>query len=73
MRSLRDLTDCQEGSERFLSFPGGQGNRLSEMELVDSMDFQEGSRDIPYCQEGRDEQVSWNQPEELTEQMSSKR
>jgi predicted esterase len=24
---------------------------------------------IPYCQVGRDEQMSWNQPEELTEQM----
>jgi hypothetical protein len=30
---------------------------------------QEGSRDIPYCQVGRDEQVNFDQPEELTEQM----
>jgi hypothetical protein len=68
MRSLRDLTDCQEGSERF---PVCQVGKETEMELVDSMDCQEGSRDIPYCQVGRDEQVSFDQPEELTEQMSS--
>jgi hypothetical protein len=42
-----------------------------EMQLVDSMDYQEDNRKIPYFQVGRDEQVSWNQPEELTEQMSS--
>jgi hypothetical protein len=29
----------------------------TEMELVDSMDFQEGSGDIPYCQVGRDDQM----------------
>jgi hypothetical protein len=27
--------------------------------------------EFKYCQVGRDEQMSWNQPEELTEQMSS--
>ena len=68
MRSLRDLTDCQEGSERF---PVCQVGKETEMELVDSMDCQEGSRDIPYCQMGRDQQVSFDQLEELTEQMSS--
>jgi hypothetical protein len=50
--------------------------------LRDLEDCQEGSRSIPYCQVGRDEQmrlseglmnseVSQNQPEELTEQVSS--
>jgi hypothetical protein len=45
MRSLRDLKDCQEGSERFLVFYVGKG---TEMESVDSIDCQEGSRKIPY-------------------------
>jgi hypothetical protein len=40
------------------------------MELVDSMECQEGSRSIPYCQVGRDEQMSWEKPEELIEQVS---
>jgi hypothetical protein len=40
------------------------------MELVDSMDCQEGSRKIPYCQVGRDEKVSLNQPKEMTEKVS---
>jgi hypothetical protein len=50
---------------------------------VDLIVCQEGSESIPYCQVGRDEQmrlsvglinseVSWNQPGELTEQVSSK-
>jgi hypothetical protein len=68
LRSLRDLIDYQEGSGRFPIFQVGKG---TEMESVDSIDCQEGSRKIPYCQVGRDEQVSWNQPEELTEKMSS--
>jgi hypothetical protein len=29
----------------------------TKMELVDSMDCQEGNRDIPYYQVGRDEQM----------------
>ena len=52
------------------------------MGSVDSIDCQEGNREIPYCQVGKDEQlrlceslinsgVSLNQPEELTEQVSS--
>jgi hypothetical protein len=64
MRSLRDLTNYQEGSERFLVFQVG---KEIEMESVDSMDCQESSGSTPYCQVGRDEQMSWNQPEELTE------
>jgi hypothetical protein len=54
----------------------------TEMGSVDSIDCQEGSREIPICQVGRDEQlrlceslinseVSLDQPEELTEQVSS--
>jgi hypothetical protein len=42
-----------------------------KMESVDLIICQEGSRDIPYCQVGRDEQVSFDQPEELIENMSS--
>jgi hypothetical protein len=53
-----------------------------EMESVDSIDYQEGSWSISYFQVSRDEkmrlsvglmnsEVSQNQPEELTEQMSS--
>jgi hypothetical protein len=29
----------------------------TEMGLVDSIDYQEGNREIPYCQVGRDEQM----------------
>jgi hypothetical protein len=50
---------------------------------VDLIIYQEGSEQVPYCQVGRDEkmrlfeclinsEVSLNQPEELTEQVSSK-
>jgi hypothetical protein len=42
-----------------------------KMGSVDLIICQEGSKQIPYCQVGRDEQMSWNQPEKLTEQMSS--
>jgi hypothetical protein len=69
MRSLRDLEDFQEGSG---SISVLQVGKETKMELVDSMDCQEGSKDIPYFQVGRDEQVSFDQPEEMTEQMSSK-
>jgi hypothetical protein len=66
MRSLRDLIDCQEGSERFPFFQVG---KETKMESVDSMHYQESSESTPYCQVGRDEQMSWNQPEELTDKM----
>jgi hypothetical protein len=46
-----------------------QQGLLMKMGSVDLIVCQESSRSIPYCQVGRDEQVSWNQPEELTEQM----
>jgi hypothetical protein len=57
---------------------------LMKMGSVDLIVCQEGSGSIPYCQVGRDEQmrlsvglinseVSWNQPGELTEQVSSKK
>jgi hypothetical protein len=52
MRSLWDLEDCQEGSERFPVCQVGKG---TEMESVDSMDCQEGSWSISDCQVGRDE------------------
>jgi hypothetical protein len=53
---------------------------LMNMGSVDLMVFQEGNRDIPYFQMGRDEkmrlsvglinlEVSWNHPEKLTEKM----
>jgi hypothetical protein len=42
---------------------------LMKMGSVDLIVCQEGSGSIPYFQMGKDEQVSWNQPEELTEQM----
>jgi hypothetical protein len=59
-----------------------QQGLLMKMGSVDLIVCQEGSTDIPYCQMGRDEQmrlyvglinseVSWNQPGELTEQVSS--
>jgi hypothetical protein len=78
LRSLRDLTDCQEDSQGISHCQLGNDMRS----LRDLEDCQEGSRSIPYCQVGRDEQmrlseglmnseVSWNQPEELTEQVSS--
>jgi hypothetical protein len=40
---------------------------LMKMGSVDLIVCQEGSRDIPYCQVGRDEQVSLDQPRKLTE------
>ena len=40
-----------------------------KMGSVDLIVCQESSRGIPYCQVGRDEQVSFDQPEELIEQM----
>jgi hypothetical protein len=56
---------------------------VMKMGSVDLIVCQGRSRGIPYCQVGRDEQmrisvglinseVSWNQPGELTEQVSSK-
>jgi hypothetical protein len=48
-----------------------QQGLLMKMGSVDLIVCQESSGSIPYCQVGRDEKVSWNQPEELTEQMSS--
>jgi hypothetical protein len=54
MRSLRDLIDCQEGSERFPVFQVG---KETEMELVDSTNCQEGSGSISDCQVGRDENL----------------
>jgi hypothetical protein len=39
------------------------------MGSVDLIVYQESSGRIPYFQVGRDEQMSWNQPEELTEHM----
>jgi hypothetical protein len=42
---------------------------LMKMGSVDLIVCQEGSGNIPYCQVGRDEQVNFDQPEELTEQM----
>ena len=42
-----------------------------KMGSVDLIICQEGSKQIPYCQVGRDEQVSFDQPEEMIEQMSS--
>jgi hypothetical protein len=44
---------------------------MMNMGSVDLIICQESSEQIPYCQVGRDEQVSFDQPEELTEQMSS--
>jgi hypothetical protein len=71
LRSLRDLRDCQEDSQGISHCQLGNEMRS----LRDLEDCQEGSRSIPYCQVGRDEQMSWNefwnQPEELTEQVSS--
>ena len=54
-----------------------------KMGSIDLIVCQGSSRDIPYCQVGRDEQMrlseglinsemSWNQPGEMTEQMISK-
>jgi hypothetical protein len=59
-----------------------QQGLLMKMGSVDLIFCQESSESIPYCQVGRDEQmrlsvglmnskVSWNHPEELTEQVSS--
>jgi hypothetical protein len=102
MRSLRDLKDCQEGSESILDFQEGryENSRLFESLMdskvssiqqgllmktgsIDLIVYQESSGSIPYCQVGRDEKmrlsvglmnsgVSWNQPKEMTEKMSSK-
>jgi hypothetical protein len=46
-----------------------QQGLLMKMGLVDLIVFQEGSRDIPYFQVGRDENMNLDQPGELTEQM----
>jgi hypothetical protein len=51
---LRDLIDCQEGSERFPICQVGKGTKMGS---VDSIDCQEGSRKIPYFQVGRDDQM----------------
>jgi hypothetical protein len=67
LRSLRDLRDCQEDSQGISHCQ--LGNELRS--LWDLKDCQEGSGSIPYFQVGRDESMSWDQPEELTEQMSS--
>jgi hypothetical protein len=42
-----------------------------KMGSVDLIICQEGSEQIPYCQVGRDERMSWNHPEKMTEKMSS--
>jgi hypothetical protein len=42
---------------------------LMKMGSADLIVCQEGNRDIPYFQVGKDEQVNFDQPEELTEQM----
>jgi hypothetical protein len=45
---------------------------LTKMGSVDLMVCQVSSGSIPYCQEGRDEQMNLNQPGELTEMRLSK-
>jgi hypothetical protein len=67
LRSLQDLRDYHEDSHGISHCQVGNEIRS----LWDLGDFQEGSRSIPYCQGGRDEQVSFDQPEELTKKMSS--
>jgi hypothetical protein len=42
---------------------------LMKMGSVDIIVCQESIESIPYFHVGRDEKVSWNEPEELTEQM----
>jgi hypothetical protein len=42
------------GQQKVSIFQVGKG---TEMGSVDSIDCQEGSREIPYCQVGRDEQM----------------
>jgi hypothetical protein len=72
LRLSESLMDSEESST--------QQGVLMKMGSVDLIVCQEGSGDIPYFQVGRDEQmrlseglinseVSWNQPEELAEQM----
>jgi hypothetical protein len=46
-----------------------QQGLLIEMGSVDLMVCQGSSRDIPYFQVGRDEQMNLDHPEEMTEQM----
>jgi hypothetical protein len=78
LRLLRDLTDCHEDSQGISHCQEGNDMRS----LRDLMDCQEGSRKIPICQVGMgtemrlfeslmNSEVSLNQPEELTEQVSS--
>ena len=44
-----------------------QQELLMKMGSVDLIVCQESSGSIPYCKVGRDEQVDFDQPEELTE------
>jgi hypothetical protein len=53
MRSLRDLTDGQEDNEGISHCQEG-----NEMRSKDLIDCQEGSREIPYYQEGKGEQMN---------------
>jgi hypothetical protein len=59
--------DCQEDNQGISNCQLGNDMRS----LQDLKDCQEDSEQIPYCQVGRDEQMSWNQPEEMTEQVNS--
>jgi hypothetical protein len=74
------ISDCQVGrdeharlSESFMDSEVSsiQQGVLMKMGSVDLIIYQESSEQIPYFHVGRDEQVSWNQPEEVTEQVSS--
>jgi hypothetical protein len=68
------MLNCQVGRDEDLGPSGGlmknsiQQGLLMKMGSVDLMVCQgSGSRNIPYCQVGRDEQINLDQPEELTE------
>jgi hypothetical protein len=74
------ISNCQVGRDEHsrlseslmdLEVSSIQQGVLMKMGSVDLIICQEGSEQIPYCQVGRDEQMSWNQPEKMTEQVSS--
>jgi hypothetical protein len=52
-RSLEYLNDCQVSSEEILDCQLG-----NEMGSLDLIDYQVGRKKIPYCQEGKGEQMS---------------